>query len=150
MTQDPAVLGYLGRALSLELSAVQQYLSLTKLFELRGMPQAAEQFRHEAQEEMKHAELIIGRMLALGVAPNASHLRPVHLDGTLSQLMEYVSQMEAQIIDFYTRAVHDCSRLQDHESRFFFEKLLHEEQQHATGLKHWRHEIENGQPADSK
>ena len=148
MTQDPAILGYLGRALSFELSAVQQYLSLAKLLEHRGMPQAGEQFRHEAQEEMEHAERIIGRMLALGVAPGASQLRPVRLDGSLPQLMQHAGQMEAEIVNFYAQAVHYCSRVQDHENRIFFETLLREEQEHASSLDTWRQAVESGQSAD--
>ena len=141
MTQDPVILGYLGRALSFELSAVQQYLSLAKLLELRGMAQAGEKFRHEAQEEMQHAERIIGRMLVLGVAPNASRLRPAPLNGSLPQLMQYATDLETEIVNFYAQAVHYCRRTEDHENRIFFETLLHEEQQHATVIDTWRREI---------
>ena len=68
----PRVLGYLGRALSLELSAVQQYMTQASLVELWGLAEAAERFRHETVEEMQHAERIVKQMLALGVAPAAS------------------------------------------------------------------------------
>lgn len=146
MTHDPVVLGYLGRALSFELSAVQQYLSLTRLMELRGMSPASEQFRHAAQEELQHAERIIGRMLALGVAPNASCLRPVRLDGSLPQLIKHATDLEAQIIDFYAQAVRYCSGTQDHENRMFFEILLREEQQHATGIVGICDEMATAQP----
>lgn len=149
MTPDPVILGYLGRTLSFELSAVQQYLSLARLLELRGMPQAGEKFRHEAQEEMQHAERIIGRMLALGVAPNASRLRPARLDGALPQLMQHVTDLETEIVNFYAQAVHHCSRTRDHENRIFFEALLLEEQRHASGIDGWRQEIETGHPAVS-
>lgn len=145
MTQDPAVFGYLGRALSLELSAVQQYLSLARLLELRGMPQAGEKFRHEAQEEMLHAERIIGRMLALGVAPNASSLRPSRLDGSLPELIKHATDLEMEIVQFYTQAVRHCSRTQDHENRLFFDALLREEQQHAGGIDAWWQGVLAGQ-----
>jgi bacterioferritin (cytochrome b1) len=62
----PRVLGYLGRALSLELSAVQQYMTQASLVELWGLADAAERFRHETVEEMQHAERIVKQMLALG------------------------------------------------------------------------------------
>ncbi len=145
MTRDPVIFGYLGRALSFELSAMQQYLSLARLLELRGMPQAGEKCRYEAQQEMQHAERIIGRMLALGIAPNASCLRPPCLAGALPQLMQHASDLEAEIIQFYDQAVKYCSRTEDHESRFFFETLLLEEQQHASGLESWQQQIMMGQ-----
>ncbi len=147
MTHDPAIFGYLGRALSFELSAVQQYLSMARLLDLRGMPQAGDKFRHEAQEEMQHAERIIGRMLALGVAPNASRLRPVRLDGSLPELIQHATDLETIIIEFYAQAVRHCSGTQDHENRIFFDALLREEQQHASGINSWWQEILNDQSA---
>jgi len=137
MTQDPVILGYLGRALSFELSAVQQYLSLAGMFSRRGIPQAGDKFRLEAQEEMEHAERIIGRMLAVGVAPSASSLRPARLDGSLSELIQHTVNLETEIVNFYAQAVQYCQRTKDHENRIFFEALLKEEQQHATGLHQW-------------
>ena len=88
---DQRVLGYLGRALSLELSAVQMYTTQAKLVETWGLAEVAEKFRAEASEELGHAERIISRMLALGVAPNASQLRPVKLGTSLQQLLERIS-----------------------------------------------------------
>ena len=76
---DQKVLGYFGRALSLELSAVQQYSTQAQLVAAWGLKEAAVSFRREADEELQHADRIIERMLAFGVAPNASQLRPVTL-----------------------------------------------------------------------
>lgn len=147
MMQDPTVLGYLGRALSLEMSAVQQYLALARLLEVRGMAKMGEKFRHEAREEMEHAERIIGRMLALGVGPSASQLRPASLEGTLDQLIQHVSQMELEIVGFYAQAVSYCERAQDHENRMFFAALLQEEQQHAGEMDALKQQIQAGETA---
>lgn len=111
------------------------------------MAQAAEKFKHEALEEMQHAERIIGRMLALGVSPSASQLRPARLDGSLPQLMEHAANLEADIVNFYAHAVRYCSHAQDHENRIFFEALLKEEQAHASNINAWRQHIEAGQSA---
>ncbi len=145
MTQDPVILGYLGRALSFELSAVQQYLSLGQMLTLRGMPQVGDKFRLEAQEEMAHAERIIGRMLAVGVAPSATILRPARLDGSLPELIQHTVNLETEIVNFYARAVQYCQRAQHHENQIFFAALLKEEQQHASGIREWWQEI-SGEP----
>ena len=141
MAQNPVILGYLGRALSFELSAVQQYISLARLLELRGMPQAGNKFRLEAQEEMQHVERIITRMLAVGVSPSASCLRPACLDGALPELVQHTVDLETEIVSFYAQAVQYCQHTQDHENRIFFEALLVEEQQHAASIKKWWQEI---------
>ena len=61
----PRTLGYLGRALSLEYSAVQQYMTQASLCEAWGLSAEAERFRREVAEEMNHAERIVKRMLGL-------------------------------------------------------------------------------------
>ncbi|MBL4851885.1 MAG: bacterioferritin [Gammaproteobacteria bacterium] len=132
-----AVLGFLGRALSFELSAVQQYIALAKLMELRGMTSAGDKFRQEAGEEMQHVERIIGRMLALGGAPNASSLRATHLDGSLPELMQQCKRFELEIVGFYTQAVRHCATSQDDDNRIFFAELLKEEQAHADSFDSW-------------
>ncbi|WP_455200396.1 ferritin-like domain-containing protein, partial [Kaarinaea lacus] len=81
---DQRVLGYLGRALSLEFSAVQQYSTQARLVAAWGLSEAAASLSKEADEELQHANRIIDRMLELGVAPNSSQLRPVKLADDLS------------------------------------------------------------------
>ncbi len=137
MNQDAVIPGYLGRALSYEFSAVQQYLSLSSLLAIRGVHDASERFRNEAQDELQHAEKIIGRMVALGFAPNASCLRPSRLNGSLSQLVESVIELEHEIVAFYESAVQYCVQAGDHENRIFFDALLSEERQHASHVNDW-------------
>jgi len=134
---DQRVLGYLGRALSLELSAVQLYSTQAMLAASWGLAEVADKFRAESVEEMGHAERIISRMLALGVAPNASQLRPVRLGQTLQQLLEIDHAFEKELVKLYSAAVAHCTRCGDQDSRLFFESLLGEEQVHAKELLQW-------------
>lgn len=134
---DQRVLGYLGRALSLELSAVQQYSTQARLVASWGLGEAADSMRKEAGEELQHADRIIGRMLAVGVAPAASQLRPVTLSGDLSGLLKVNQQFEADVIRLYQAAARHCAAVGDHDNRVFFEGLLVEEQQHHAELGAW-------------
>lgn len=142
---DLQVLGYLGRALSLELSAVQLYSTQARLVEVWGLAEVAKKFSDEAQEEMGHADRIISRMLALNVAPNASQLRPVQLGQNLLDLLNYDLQFENELVGLYTTASQHCARIGDHDNRIFFEALLKEEQTHAADLVKWINELQ--QPA---
>lgn len=138
---DLKVLGYLGRALSLELSAVQLYSTQARLVESWGLTEVAEKFSNEAGEEMAHADRIISRMLALGVAPNASQLRPVRLGSNLFELLMYDLTFERELVGLYEEAVGHCARFGDYDNRMFFEALLTEERGHETGLQKWLQEI---------
>ena len=134
---DEHVLGYLGRALSLELSAVQLYSTQAMLVATWGLADVAAKFRAESSEELGHAERIISRMLALGVAPNASQLRPVGLGQTLLELLKYDLAFERELVSLYDAAVTHCNRSGDQDSRLFFEALLSEERTHEKDLLQW-------------
>ena len=139
---DSRVLGYLGRALSLELSAVQLYTTQARLLGIWGLVEESARFRKEAEEELGHAERIIGRMLALSVAPNASQLRPVKLGQNLRELLLYNLSFENELVQLYAQATQHCARIGDQDSRVFFETLLNEEKAHAQELTQWLKRIE--------
>ncbi len=134
---DQRVLGYLGRALSLEFSAVQLYSTQARLVATWGLDGPAERLRKESVEEMEHVERIIARMLSLGVAPNASQLRPVRLGGSLVELLQHDLAFENELVTLYGDATRHCARIGDHDGRLFFETLLKEEHGHGRELSQW-------------
>lgn len=137
------VIGFLGRALSYELSAVQQYMTHAALCEAWGLLEASQQWRAEAEEEMGHAGRIVQRMVALGVAPSASQLRPVKAGGNLLELVAHNVQLETDIVALYADAVMACMRSGDPDNASFFRVLLEEEKQHAQELKTWYQSLTN-------
>ena len=134
---DQKVPGYLGRALSLELSAVQFYSFQSRLVSNWGLDKAAERLRREAREEMQHAERIIARMIAVGVAPSASQLRPVKLAPDLPALLKLNQQFELELVQLYQDAAAYCTRIGYTNDAVFFQTLLSEERQHAQDLQQW-------------
>lgn len=139
---DPRVIGYLGRALSLELSAVQMYSTQAQVVSSWGLLEAAEKFSVEAREELGHAERIIGRMLALDVSPSASQLRPSPLGGSLREILEADHVFENELVKLYTDAARYSSKIGDQDSRLFFEALRGEELEHAAELTAWIAELQ--------
>ena len=139
---DQTTLGYLGRALSLELSAVQLYSTQARLVASWGLDEPARRLREEAHEEMQHVERIIARMLALGVAPNASQLRPVNLGGDLQSLLKADYVFEEELVQLYAGAATHGARTGSHDDRVFFQTLLEEERAHAQELIQWMQELE--------
>ncbi|WP_078121340.1 ferritin-like domain-containing protein [Thiosocius teredinicola] len=135
---DDRVLGYLGRALSLELSAVQMYSTQARLVASWGLADAAARLRNESEEELQHVNRIIERMLATGVAPSASQLRPVRLARDLSSLLQINQQFESELIELYRNAVNHCARVGDHDHRTFFEALHEDERSHHQELLGWQ------------
>ncbi|MEO1003848.1 MAG: ferritin-like domain-containing protein [Cyanobacteria bacterium J06638_7] len=138
----PRVLGYLGRALSLELSAVQHYMTLASLLESWGDTEAAQRCRQETVEEMRHAEAIVRRMLALGVAPGASQLRPVDHGPDLAALLRCSMALEDDLVALYAEAVRFCLLVGDTAGEAFFQQLWTDERHHGQELAAWLESLE--------
>lgn len=141
----PQTLGYLGRALSLEFSAVQTYLTQGSLAESWGLAEAADRFRAETVEEMRHAERLVQHMLALGVAPNASALRPAAVGRSLRDLLLQDARLESEIVGLYAQALAFSHRIGDQASAALFQSLLADEVHHAREIDDWLAELEGPQ-----
>jgi bacterioferritin len=139
---DQRILGYLGRALSLELSAVQMYSTQARLVSTWGLDEAARRLRKEAHEEMEHVERIIARMLAHGVAPGGSQLRPARLGNDLPSLLQGCFAFEKEVVQLYADAAAYGARIGSQDDRVFFQALFAEEQQHAQELLQWMQELD--------
>ncbi len=137
----PRVLGYLGRALSLELTAVQQYMTQASLVGLWGDEASAEKFREETVEELQHAEKIVQQMLSVGVAPAASQLQPVTHAPDLLGLLEHNADLEQQLVDHYAEATRFCAVIHDDANGAFFQALLEDEQHHSRDLEAWLQQL---------
>lgn len=141
---DQRVLGYLGRALSLEFSAVQLYSTQARVVASWGLADAARRLKHEAEEEFEHTHRIIERMLAVGVAPSASQLRPVELGQNLIEMLQINQRFEQEIIDLYHAAASYSAGIGDHDSRLFFSTLFEEERAHHMELQEWQAQVSSG------
>ncbi len=147
---DQKILGYLGRALSLELSAVQLYSTQSRLTANWGLGKAADKFQAEAHEELQHAERIIARILAKGFAPNASQLRPVELGPDLLALLKVDQAFETELVKLYHDAAAFCLHQQRDDDRVFFHELMEEEQQHAAELNDWIKSLESSRAGSGR
>jgi len=146
---DQWVLGYLGRALSLEMTAVQQYATQAQYVSAWGLTEEAGKLQQESLEEMGHVERVISRMLALGAAPNASMLRSVKLGTNLRDLLFADAELERDLVELYTQATEHCARNGDHDNRMFFEGLLKEEQAHDIALAEWIKKLETAETSQN-
>jgi bacterioferritin len=133
----PRVLGYLGRALSLELTAVQQYMTQATLTEAWGDRDSAQRFRQETIEEMRHAESLVQRMVSLEMAPAASQLRPARHGPDLASLLRHDLALEDDLVNLYAEASRFCLLNGDTGNQQLFQQLLDDEQHHADVLAAW-------------
>ncbi len=131
---DPRTLGWLQRALTHEMRAVQQYLAQSVLARLWGDTALADELRREADEELEHAERLMGQLIRLGVAPNASALPPARLGRTPAELLAADHALEVEAVNLYVDALAHAKRQRDATTGELFAGLLADEQRHVQAL----------------
>jgi bacterioferritin len=135
MAIDPRLTGYLARALSHEMTAVQQYVAQASLAGMLGLDKHSRRFRDDAEEELRHAQQLIKRMLVLGTPSNGTQLQPIRPGRNLEEMLLIDRESEIQVIRLYEEATHYCARMRDSETQDLFAGLLQDELNHLHDLE---------------
>ena len=134
MSADPRTLGWLNRALAHELSAVQQLLAQSVLARRWGDEALSKGLRHEATEELAHAELLMERLILMGVSPAAQPLLVARLGRNADELLLANRGLELEAIRIYKEALLHANRVRDTETASLMASILDEEKQHLVQL----------------
>lgn len=134
MSVDPRTLGWLSRALTHEMRAVQQYLAQSVLARLWGDEALAKNLRHEAVEEMVHAERLMERLIVLGIAPSAGNLPPARLGRNVDELLNADHALEVDAVRLYEEALAHARRMRDADNAALLEDILREEMAHVQEM----------------
>ncbi len=134
MQTDPRLSGYLSRALSHEMAAVQQYLLQAKLTSLWGLSAQSAQFRQDVSGELAHAERLMERMLILGIPCNATQLPATRPGRTLEEMLHIDRLLEVEAIRLYEEAALYCGRRHDRETQALMHAIMEDELSHLQDL----------------
>jgi bacterioferritin len=134
MSVDPRTLGWLSRALTHEMSAVQQYLAQSVLARLWGDEELARKLRSEAVEELGHAERLMEQLIVFGVAPASGNLPPSRLGRSADELLAADRQLEVDAVRLYQDAAAHARRMRDSGSAALLEGILAEEMAHVQDI----------------
>lgn len=134
MSVDPRTLGWLTRALTHEMGAVQQYLAQSVLARLWGDEALAVKLRKEADEELEHAERLMQRLIQFGVAPSSGNLPPSRLGRRVQDLLAADHVLEIEAVRLYREAIAHAERMRDPETAALLGSILGEEIAHVHEL----------------
>lgn len=134
MATHPRLAAYLGQALSHEMTAVQQYLTQSRLCRFWGLGEEAQWLEREANEELGHASLLIDQLLLRGMAPNATRLEPARPGRDWDEMLRIDRQLEWQAVVLYDEARQVSERLRDADLVALFSSLLADERRHLEEL----------------
>jgi bacterioferritin len=134
MSVDPRTLGWLSRALTHEMTAVQQYLAQSVLARLWGDAALGDKLRHEAVEELEHAERLMERLIVLGVPPSSGNLPPARLGRSAAELLAADHMLEVDAVRLYEQALAHSRRMRDADSAALLDGILADEVAHVREI----------------
>lgn len=135
MKGDPQVIEVLNRALTVELTAINQYFCQAKMCKNWGFLKLANKHYHESMGEMKHAEMLIDRILFLEGVPEIARYDVIRVGSDVKEQFENDLQLEMSGVNHYNQAIELCTRLKDNGSRELIAPILTESEEHVDWLE---------------
>ena len=135
MKGDARVIEYLNKALTSELTAVNQYWLHYRLLDDWGFTRLAQKERAESIEEMQHADKLVDRIIFLEGFPNMQHIDPLMIGQNIKEVLECDLKAEYSARALYMEARAACRKEEDYVSMDLFETLLGDEEGHINYLE---------------
>jgi bacterioferritin len=135
MKGDDTVIDYLNKALTNELTAINQYWLHYRVLDNWGIHKLAEYERHESIDEMKHADTLADRILFLEGLPNFQALHKLKVGETVEEILRADLALEMEAIPLLKDAIQYCEGVRDYTSREVFERILENEEEHVDFLE---------------
>jgi bacterioferritin len=140
MKGNPKVLAELNQALREELTAINQYFLHAEMCENWGYHRLSDLIKKQSIGEMKHAEVLIERILFLDGSPSMQPL-DLTVGGTVKGMIESDLALEVSAVKQYNDAVAIATHEGDNGSRDLFVQLLKDEEEHVDFLEAQLHQI---------
>jgi bacterioferritin len=135
MQGNPQVIEALNRGLTIELTAINQYFCQAKMCKNWGYHRLAKKHYEESLGEMKHAEMLIDRILFLEGVPEIARYDVIRVGTTVPEQFENDLALEMRGVQTYNQAIHLCLQVQDAGSRELLEHILQESEEHVDWLE---------------
>ena len=129
------ILDLLNELLTNELSAINQYFIHAKMCENWGYMKLAHKVRAESIDEMKHADLVISRILFLDGVPNLQRLNKLRVGENVEEQLQSDLALEHASIAKLNEWIATARGLGDNGTEDLLTKILVGEEKHTDWLE---------------
>ena len=142
MKGNEKVIALLNDLLADELTAINQYIVHSEMCADWGYDKLHEAAEKRAIQEMKHAEMLIGRVLFLEGTPIVSDLKKIHIGPDVAAQHRNDLNAETEAVKAYNDGIRLTAELGDNGSRELLEGILKDEEIHLDWLEAQLEQIE--------
>ena len=135
MKGDAKIIGFLNKVLYNELTAINQYILHSRLFNHWGFRELGEHEYKESIDEMKHADKLIERILFLDGLPNLQNLGKLLIGETPKEALECDLKLETLAVVDLREGIAYAESIKDYVSRDLLSAILDSEEEHIDWIE---------------
>jgi len=135
MKGNDQVIDALNRALTIELTAINQYFCQAKMCKNWGFMKLAAKHYEESMGEMKHAEKLIDRVLFLEGVPEIARYDVIRVGTDVKEQFENDLKLETGGVHAYNELVDLCIKLKDNGTHALALEILVDSEEHVDWLE---------------
>ena len=135
MQGNQKVIDALNAGLTIELTAINQYFVQAKMCKNWGLNRLGAKHFQESIGEMKHAEMLIDRILFLEGVPEIARYDVIRVGTDVTEQFQYDLTLETKGVHAYNEAIALCVSVNDAGSRDLLDKILVESEEHVDWLE---------------
>jgi bacterioferritin len=140
MKGNETVLEHLNHALRDELTAINQYFLHAEMAENWGYKKYSKYIKKQSIDEMKHAEMLMERILFLDGIPKMEPMS-LSIGQSVKDMIESDLSLEHEAVASYNASIRVCVEKGDNGTRDLFMRLLKDEEGHVDWLESQVHQI---------
>jgi bacterioferritin len=132
MKGSQAVIDMLNDRLAAEHAGIVQYVTHSAMCENWGYEKLAKYILNRAKEEMKHAGMVLDRILFLEGVPTLINVGVIEIAEDVTQMFTFDQMQEMSAIAGYTEAIEIAVEYKDFATRKLMELILDDENEHEN------------------
>ena len=129
------IIDALNTALTIELTAINQYFCQAKMCMNWGYKLLGKKHYEESMGEMKHAEKLIDRILFLDGVPEIARYDVIRVGTDVKEQFENDLKLETKGVNTYNEAIDLCMKVKDNGTREILAPILTESEEHVDWLE---------------